>query len=178
MSFTKIKGIDELIKSLNMGPGYEGYAGLLESIEFDEHDWRTFTRWMDNRYTRNCIASCDSYELLLMCWQKGHTSPIHNYDSQEGWIKVLQGELTIDYYDIDRKEKCGEKTGSQIIKEGEFVCLTDDFGFHKVTNSSSGNTISLHINIEAVKEWEVFQEFEEAIIKVKPLLDFKNFGCD
>ena len=84
----KISTIEQLIKNLNLGPGYGGYNEMFSSIEVPLADWEKFYSWKENRYTINCLSSCDGYELLLMCWQRDHSSPVHSYTFQEGWIKV------------------------------------------------------------------------------------------
>lgn len=178
MSFLKITTIDQLSKNLNLGPGYGGYNELFNAIELPKSEWENSCSWKDNRYTRNCISSCDEYELLLMCWQKEHSSPIHSFKFQEGWIKVLEGELTIQSYEMDREENCCHKKESIVLKPGESTYLNDDMGFHQVINSANGNSISLHLNIERVTEWEVFRACRQETIFVQPALDSKSTDCE
>ena len=85
-----------------MGPGYGGYLDILKAIDIPESEWKSYHNWSDEKYTRNCILNCDDFELILMCWKSGQQSAIHSYNFQEGWIKVIKGELTIDTYQIDR----------------------------------------------------------------------------
>lgn len=178
MGFYTIENIEQLKKNLNLGPGHGGYNDLFESIKLPKSEWEKFCTWKDNRYTRNCITSCDSYELLLMCWDKEQHSPIHNFSFQEGWIKVLEGELTIQSYEMDRDKNCCHKKDTLVVTAGESTYLNDDMGFHQVINSSAEKTISLHLNIEKVEEWEVFRACRQETIFVKPLLDTKSADCE
>jgi cysteine dioxygenase len=178
MAFPTIKTIFQLNRNLNMGAGYGGYSELFSAIEIPKKEWKKYSTWKDSRYTRNCISSCDEYELLLMCWGKEHASPIHSFTFQQGWIKVLEGELTIQRYKMDREEICCHKVDSIIVKAGESTYLNDNMGFHQVLNSLDGNTVSLHLTIEKVKEWEVFRACRKETIFVKPLLDTKSDDCD
>lgn len=178
MAFAKITSVDQLNRSLNLGPGYGGYNELFGAIEIPKSEWEKFCTWKESRYTRNCISSCDEYELLLMCWQKDHASPIHSFTFQEGWVKVLEGELTIQSYEMDRETNCCHKKESLTLKEGESSYINDSMGFHQVINSSQGNTISLHLNIEQVTEWEVFRACSQETTFVQPVLDSKSSDCD
>ena len=178
MSFVEINSTEQLLRNLNLGAGYDGYLNLLQSTNLPKSEWERFTSWKNNRYTRNCISSCSDYELLLLCWKQGQQSPIHNFSYQESWIKVIEGELTIHAYDMDREKVCAEVRETIVIKAGETTYLSDDMGFHKVLNSSKGNTVSLHLNMEAVKEWEVFRKCRQSLIKVTPLIDTKSDDCE
>jgi len=179
MAFLEITSLSQLCKNLNMGAGYNGYSDMLQSVNLPKIEWEKYCSWKDNRYTRNCIASCeDSYELLLLCWKKNQESPVHNFLFQESWFTVLEGELTIEYYEVDRNEKCGHKLESTTLKKGESIYLNDEMGFHKVINTNSENTISLHLNVAPVKQWEVFRSCRQALITVSPLLDTKSDECD
>ncbi len=178
MALVKIKTVEQLKKNLNLGPGYGGYNELFSAIELPKSSWENFCTWRANRYTRNCISSCDEYELLLMCWQKDHSSPIHSFKFQEGWIKVLEGELIIQTYEMDRSKNCCHQRESIRLKAGESTYLNDSMGFHQVINSSYTSTVSLHLNIERVTEWEVFRACRQETIFVKPILDSKTTDCD
>tara|TARA_R110000868_G_scaffold118635_1_gene314593 strand:+ start:66 stop:602 length:537 start_codon:yes stop_codon:yes gene_type:complete len=178
MGFPTIKTIDQLNRNLNMGAGYGGYNELFSAIELPKKEWEKYSTWKESRYTRNCISSCDEYELLLMCWGKEHASPIHNFTFQQGWIKVLEGELQIQRYRMDRDELCCHKSELITLSAGESTYLNDNMGFHKVLNSADGDSVSLHLNIAKVIEWEVFRECRKETILVKPLLDSKSDDCD
>lgn len=173
-----IKKVDQLIKNLNMGAGYGGYNALFSSIDIPTEEWKQYITWKESRYTRNCISSCDDYELLLMCWGKEHCSPIHNFSLQEGWIKVIEGELTIHRYDMDRGKLCCHKIESIVLKAGESTYLNDSMGFHKVENTADDKTISLHLNIGKVSEWEVFRACRQKTILVTPIQDTNSEDCD
>ncbi|MEQ8624942.1 MAG: cysteine dioxygenase family protein [Vicingaceae bacterium] len=174
----EINTMEHLKKNLHMGPGYGGYVELLNALALPKNEWDKFCTWEKDNYTRNCISSCEDYELLLLCWEKNQASPIHNYDFQEGWIKVLQGELTIDTYEVDRDDKTATKKGSLVLKNGESTYLNDSMGFHKVANPNGQKTVSLHLNIGPVKKWEVFNESKKELETVEPKLDTNTKDCE
>ncbi|MAY83248.1 MAG: hypothetical protein CMP59_03865 [Flavobacteriales bacterium] len=174
---SEISSIEQLKHNLNMGPGYGGYIDIFKAISIPESDWSSHCKWNDEKYTRNCLTNSDEFELLLMCWQSGQHSAIHSFNFQEGWIKVLKGELTIDTFKIDRESLSCEHEESIVIKEGEYTYLNDNMGFHRVSASAKGQTVSLHLHAERVREWEVFQDCKKEFTKVKPSYDSKSADC-
>lgn len=174
---SEISTIEQLNHNLNLGPGYGGYIEILKAIKIPESEWRQFCKWNADHYTRNCLSNCDSFELMLMCWKSGQHSAIHSFNFQEGWIKVLKGELTIETFQIDRESLSCKHGDSMVIKAGQHTYLNDSMGFHRVSASSEGETVSLHLHAERVKEWEVFQDCKKEFSKVKPSYDSKTEDC-
>lgn len=178
MTIPIIKTLQELKRNLNLGPGYGGYIDLLKALKLEEKEWKPICNYSDKNYTRNCISSCEDYELILMCWNKDQASPIHSYDFQEGWIKVLKGELTIETYQIDKASKQVEIKEKIVIVEGEYTYLNDNMGFHKVINTSKGETASLHLHIDRIDQWEVFDIENKSFITSSPKYDTVTDDCD
>jgi hypothetical protein len=55
-------------------------------VRFDKQDWEAYAHFDASRhYTRNLIATDHvSYTLLLLCWNPGQESPIHDHPC-DGW---------------------------------------------------------------------------------------------
>ena len=51
------------------------------------------------RYTRTRLHRSDRFELLLLCWERGQATPVHDHDGQAGWFTVLEGALGVQEYD-------------------------------------------------------------------------------
>jgi cysteine dioxygenase len=69
-------------------------------------DWRptleSLRRWVGFdpvRYSRRQLYRDASFELLLLCWERGQATPVHDHDGQAGWITVLEGELVLQEYE-------------------------------------------------------------------------------
>lgn len=177
MIISEIKTIEQLNYNLNLGPGYGGYTDILKAINLPASEWEKHCVWKKDSYSRNCLSNCDAFELLLMCWEEGQHSAIHSYNFQEGWVKVLQGELTIDTFNIDKDLLSCEKDESMVIKEGEYTYLNDSMGFHRVSASGKGRTVSLHLHAERVKTWKIFHDCKKEITNYEPEYDSKTDDC-
>ncbi|MAC93909.1 MAG: hypothetical protein CMC96_00260 [Flavobacteriales bacterium] len=177
MPLADITTIEQLNKNLNLGPGYDGYIELVNSIKLPKEVWEKHCKWSDEEYTRNCLTAYEGHEVILMCWKKGQIAPIHTYALQEGWIKVLEGELVIETFIVDRENKTAELNDTIYIKAGESTYLNDGMGFHRAY-SAVDKTVSLHLHIEKIQEWEEFDPERKTFKKVKPRYDSKTEYCE
>jgi cysteine dioxygenase len=50
------------------------------------------------RYSRQRLYRDEGFELLLLSWDHGQSTPVHDHDGQAGWITVLEGSLTVQEY--------------------------------------------------------------------------------
>ncbi len=154
----KINNIDQLIKHLDYGPGYEGYVSVIKGIEFTTEALTPYCSWNAQHYTRNCIARSSCYELLVMCWEPGQQTQIHDYNTNLGWILIMQGELTEALFHKPSGEQQLVSQANNTIKTGQFVYLNDGIGLHQFTNTSHGRTISLHLYAYPITSWNVYNE--------------------
>jgi cysteine dioxygenase len=51
------------------------------------------------RYARQRLYRDEALELLLLCWDRGQSTPVHDHDGQAGWITVLEGSLGVQEYE-------------------------------------------------------------------------------
>ena len=114
-------------------------------------------------YTRNLITTDhETFTLLLLCWNPGRESPIHDHPCDGCWVKVLQGQVQeCRYDDYDPEENITPSSASasnefpmktlqcisdEIYKGGELSYITDSMGYHKVGNPSGTiPAVSMHL---------------------------------
>lgn len=152
----KISKLSELLRHLKYGEGYNGYRVLFKDLQIEKSEVKELIAFDSSNYTRNLIERTGSYELMLMCWKEGQSSPIHGYSGQQGWIYVIEGKLSIDYYVERDSDHRMDHFRTESFKAGEFAYLNDYVGFHSLKNTSRENTISLHLHAGPVLKWKVF----------------------
>lgn len=61
----------------------------------DPEDYQQYAHFDDSRnYTRNLISTDhESYTLLLLCWNSGKESPIHDHPCDGCWMRVVTGNV-------------------------------------------------------------------------------------
>lgn len=55
-------------------------------------------RFQADRYARVRMHRSAAFELLLLAWERGQATPIHDHDGQAGWFTVLEGRLSVQEY--------------------------------------------------------------------------------
>ena len=116
----------------------------------DHNEWKNFVYFDNQRaYTRNLIATDGTtYTLLLLCWNPGKFSPIHDHPCDGCWMRILEGQVQECRYrqetdGVDSKLIC---THDQTFDKGGCVFINDSIGYHKVGNPSSTiPAITLHL---------------------------------
>lgn len=164
-----ITTLKQLEYNLNIGPGYDGYGQMVAAINFPEEEVERICFWLNNAYSRVRIYDTPSTEALITCWQAGAKSPIHNYQLQQGWIKVLKGSLELEYFDVSKGS--AQLYGNQIIEEGQYVYLNDGMGFHRFINNSNTQTVALHLYCDKIEHWEEFDEATGSVSEVEVSCD-------
>jgi len=159
-----ISGLQELTKNKSQEVLRKEVCAFLN--DYDGEDWRKFEFWDVHKYTRNLIYQDpdNRFALILLCWNVGHYTPIHNHPDSQCFFKLLQGSLIERTYDEPdssttkrramkvRKEETLEKIGSTGY-------IDDGMGIHMVENPSpSTGAITLHLYTPAYLEVQCWDE--------------------
>ena len=83
-------------------------------LHLDPEELTRYTHLDDSKhYTRNLVATDNTnYTLLLLCWNPGKSSPIHDHPCDGCWMQVLKGQVRECRY---------ERT-----KDGVLKCFSDE----------------------------------------------------
>lgn len=101
---------------------------LLSAVQINPKEWQNYTYFVRGRYnTKNVplyysnssnVAACrytrtlvgfDSHFVaLLLCWEKGQRSPIHDHAGASCWVKMLAGDLEEVLYERSTDGKLEE----------------------------------------------------------------------
>ena len=89
--------IENLIKDLCAIPDAEFvcvniYKFLSENL-IDVETIEPFFHWSEKFYTRNMIYKDERFEMMVLCWERGQVSRIHNHAEQRCWMSVPVGTL-------------------------------------------------------------------------------------
>ena len=159
MSYSDLATVGSLIRILDKYPGKESISKILDAITFGEKDLKPFCTWDKSKYTRNCLCKREGvYELILMCWEKGQQTLIHDHGSQEGWVYVISGEITEERYSKKSKVMPLEKIKHSICKAGSHTYISDNIGLHRLMNTNSGRSITLHLYTKPISTCSIYDE--------------------
>lgn len=137
-------------------PRGAGVAALLADYAKQQQDWREYQTWSSDRYTRNLVHRCGAYELLLLCWEAGQESPIHDHAGQHCWMAVLDGRLEEVHFAIDNK---GLTPGrSATFDRGEVAFIQDEIAWHRIRSLSEGRSVTLHLYADPIDSCRIYDE--------------------
>lgn len=68
-------------------------SAILSDRPVRDSSLKNFLNFRDEKYARNLVYRCDAFEMMVLCWQPGQVTPIHNHSGQCGWVRVLRGRM-------------------------------------------------------------------------------------
>jgi cysteine dioxygenase len=140
---------------------------ILQLVDLSTTEVNKYTFFdVEKPYTRNLIGTDNiNYTLLLLCWNPGRESKIHNHPCDGCFIKTLAGCIKETRYEVTTSTSSIHRTATRFYCEGvsyqpiscrsEYatiyllgqVSFMDDYiGLHKIGNpSNSTGAITLHL---------------------------------
>jgi len=148
-----VNALDSLVRSLRhefAGARRGGHiTELLASYAKVHTDWRDFALFCPDTYARNLVAREADFELMILCWQAGQQSSIHNHEGQDCWMAVLEGDIEEVRYPMPEEGFRGalEPQGSWAFEAGQVAYIRDEMGLHLVRPmlGSHRRGITLHL---------------------------------
>mmetsp|Transcript_43185 Transcript_43185/g.91860 ORF Transcript_43185/g.91860 Transcript_43185/m.91860 type:complete len:255 (+) Transcript_43185:128-892(+) len=121
---------------------------LFSRLDLSLGEWKKYAIFdsMKN-YTRNLIATDnETFTLLLLCWNSGKESPIHDHPCDGCWLRVCQGKVQETRYEIDTETDKMDITFDEVYEDDAPAFIKDSMGYHKVGNpSESIPAVTLHL---------------------------------
>lgn len=153
----------------------EDYTRIIKNFDFAKIDFYQFENWQSSCYTRNCFYRDPNFELILICWDKGTRTAIHDHDGEECWVYLLDGQMEEEFYNLSNNDEL-ELLSSKSLKAKQLTKSSRSVGFHRLKNSSLTRSMSLHIYAKPIVKSRFLDE-ESGIIKEKKLTynTFKPF---
>lgn len=140
------------------------YPEIFRSFDLPIGAFDSFRSWSSESYTRNCIVGNEKFELILICWEQEHITPIHDHAGEECWVKVIQGELKETIYKVDEGKQL-HTVKSSIYKTGDISYMIDFMGFHRLENSHDKRSMSLHLYAKPIYNCQLFDEHSKKIVR-------------
>lgn len=160
-SHQSIISIDQLIHQLNSAKTVEQYNHILNSFNLNRATLRSYCSWDNCSYTRNIITRNPSYELLIICWQKSHSSAIHNHGKSQCWMSVIQGKIGEKRYETTPNNAQNQPTVSlkQIACHTHYPGKISTIKNHEIWHSLqalSPKAITLHLYSPPLHQFSIY----------------------
>jgi len=157
-----IQSLNELVSALSEGERTT-FNNIIRSTKLSKEDLEDYSSWSEDSYTRNCIVENEKFELILLCWEPGQITPIHNHGGEECWVNIVEG----DFEEIIYKES--EAGGLEHVKlthakSGDVTYMIDFMGCHSLQNLSDTRSMSLHCYAKPIKTCRVYDEASKEFV--------------
>jgi cysteine dioxygenase len=122
----------------------------------------------EKRYARNLVYKEHQFEIMIMCWNAGQRSSIHDHAGSLGGIKILQGELTESLF--GRAANGMIKSLSSAEYAIEKTRVEETSLIHQISNlqAENGKTVSVHIYIPPLVRMNVYSLEDPAVRNILP----------
>ena len=122
----------------------------------------------EKRYARNLVYKDRHFEIMVMCWNAGQRSSIHDHAGSLGGIKILQGELTECLFGRAANGMIKALSSADYAIEESRVEETSLI--HQISNlqAGSGKTVSVHIYIPPLVRMNVYSLEDPAVRNILP----------
>jgi cysteine dioxygenase len=152
----KLGPLIRYLDGLTARASIERLRELLEETNITAEDLAEFVTFEDEHYRRNLVSIGPWYEILVICWQSGQRSPIHNHARSTCGLKVLAGVCTETVFD---RSPCGQVVAlhSTHLSSG-YTTASQDSDTHQVSNlqEPGENLITLHIYSPPLRSMQKF----------------------
>ncbi len=106
-------------------------------------------------YARNFVCRTPQFELLVLCWEPGQLTTVHDHRGSLNFIRVHRGTLTSRLF---RPKPDGR--GLDVAAEEELTppafTGVDRPEIHQLSNLSGERLVTMHVYAPALKELQVY----------------------
>jgi cysteine dioxygenase len=138
--YIHMNSINLLAKSikLNLNNNVKNILNILEN--YNGNDWKKFIKYSNlSNYKRNTIYQDTEFEIVIITWNKNSKSEIHDHSKNGCALKLLQGNLIEEIYDLKLN-----KIKSESLLTNNISFINNNIGYHKIINQNE-LSVSMHI---------------------------------
>ena len=155
-----------------MGPA--GMRDILERLVVSPEELTVHALFSERRYARNLVHKTDRFEIMIMGWNSGQRSSIHDHAGSLGGLKILRGELTESLFEkapngmIKSLSSVDYSAGEMRVEETHLI--------HQISNLQDENrqSISIHVYVPPLVRMNVYSLEDPSVRNVLP--QYFSFG--
>ena len=140
------------------------YTTILKTMKLPIAEYEKYATWSSTCYTRNCIAENEDFELILICWERGQATAIHDHGGEECWVYFVEGEFRENIYTQGGKGRLNA-VKTTIAKPGDVAYMIDFMGYHNLENQSNKRSMSLHLYAKPIKNCNVYDSKKNEFVR-------------
>ena len=141
---------------------------ILERLCITPGEVEPHALFSEKRYARNLVYKDRTFEIMIMCWNAGQRSSIHDHAGSLGGIKLLQGELTECLFTRAANGMIKSLSSADYAIAGTRVEETSLI--HQISNLQADNakTVSVHVYLPPLVRMNVYSLEDPAVRNILP----------
>lgn len=173
MEYVNLPTFVAQLKALEPARGQARVSAYLTGHRPRREDLARHVRFDPQRYSRQRLYRDDDFEVLLLCWEPGQLTPIHEHGGQHGWVTVVEGRLRLQQFlpetrpaaEVPMRLRAGtvDEAGPG---ETRVETVTAE-AVHRV-GSPHGRAVSLHVYARPLDWFLAYDESRQAFVRVEP----------
>jgi NitT/TauT family transport system ATP-binding protein len=145
---------------------------FLATARIEPTSLESFVRFAAGRYTRHLVHKDRDVELLVLCWARGASAPIHGHEGEYCWARVERGRLAFrSYREASRVPLRLEPVGG--VVDGGPGHVDGPADIHAVTNPAAlgEDAVSVHVYCRPYDECDIYDAAQGTVRRVRLFYD-------
>lgn len=152
---------------------------ILATLDLVPGSLAPYVQWRPGSYTRNLVCREPGFELMVLCWDAGSVSTIHDHAGQQCWFVSHSGTFVVENFHL---AEGGRRPGHARVVATSVDCdvtvgmpdyrAPGDNEIHRVSVPAAQRAISIHVYARPLSTCLVFDQSSEQCFQ-KPL-DYDN----
>lgn len=133
----------------------------MDCLDLRDDLFRHHIRFCSEGYQRRLLCRTPRFDLLILCWQPGQASSIHDHTDSLNVTRVYQGTLTArTFQPIAAHERCYPTSKMAIVQEEQLsinqITAVDRYQIHQLANTSDENLVTLHLYARPLHQIQMY----------------------
>ena len=117
--------------------------------------WKPAVTFRSGGYTRHLLHRSPRFEVLVLCWDRGLESDLHDHAGQRCWMTALDGEIE-ELRFRQTGEQGVEQEGVRLLESRHPAFIRDELGLHVVRARPATQAVSLHLYARPVERCGIY----------------------
>ncbi len=163
-----ITSLTQLIETLKAAPS-DQFESIAQHLSLTKTDVLPYATFSPTSHTRNCLELNERFELILLCWEPGQMTDIHDHGGEECWVYFMDSQFEEIIY--ERSHSKLSQTQSKTANNGSISYMSDFLGVHSLKNAGKRRGFSLHLYAKPIMSCNVFNSLSDSFEEKKMTYD-------
>lgn len=157
-------GIDDLMLAMMQVPperlSLEQLQEWIAHLDLRDELFKQHIAFCSQSYQRRLVCRTSRFDLLVLGWQPGQASSIHDHADSLNVTRVYQGCLTARLFDQTGPRCSNVNSSVQLQQEthlqADELATVDRYQIHQLANTSNENLVTLHLYARPLQTLQVY----------------------